>query len=284
MLVMSHGSVIAQNTDPEALARRIEKLERSLTSLEQHAFRGGGAGGGTGTLSKDGTTYRQRTEIRIAGLETQLRDMTGQIERLLHEISGLSQRMDKLVADADYRLAALEQVTGPGGPSTGPKSDDTRKSMLVTPPPAKPTSDAKNPASAAIPQTLPAGTPIEQYNYAQQLVVRTRYTAAAAALQEFLQLYPDHKLVENAQYWLGETYYVRKLYQDAATQFLEGYQRAPEGNKAPDNLLKLGMSLAGLKKSKEACIALNKLLREFPQLSTHLRKRATTERRKLGCK
>ena len=87
----------------------------------------------------------------------------------------------------------------------------------------------------------------------------------------------------NALYWLGETHYVRRQFEPAAVAFLEGYKNFPKGSKAADNLLKLGMSLAGLNRQKEACTTFAKLGQEFPDAPNNLKAVAENERRKLSC-
>ena len=89
----------------------------------------------------------------------------------------------------------------------------------------------------------------------------------------FVQRYPNDPLAGNAQYWLGETYYVRKDYENAATAFAEGYQKYPESGKAADNLLKLGMSLGNLGKKSEACSAFARLDRDFPTAPANVKDR-----------
>ena len=82
---------------------------------------------------------------------------------------------------------------------------------------------------------------------------------------------PKHALQANAHYWLGETFYVRRDYQRAAYTFADSFQKYPEGNKAADNLLKLGMSLGKLGKKKEACTTYSRLLENFPKASSTLK-------------
>ena len=106
---------------------------------------------------------------------------------------------------------------------------------------------------------------------------------AEAALRSFIQAHPKHELSGNAQYWLGETYYVRKNYEDAVVAYLEGYQKYPKNQKAPDNLLKLGMSLANLGKKQEACATFTQLRQKFPKARSTIRKTAASQRKKLGC-
>ena len=85
-------------------------------------------------------------------------------------------------------------------------------------------------------------------------------------------------------YWLGETYYVREKFAEAAVTFAEGYEKHPGSPKTADNLLKLGFSLARLQRSEDACVALAQLSDEFPNASTTIKRRAMTEGKRIGCK
>ncbi len=112
---------------------------------------------------------------------------------------------------------------------------------------------------------------------------QANYPAAEQALKAFVKAFPKDQLAGNAQYWLAETYYVRKDYEQAATAFAVGYQRYPKNDKAADYLLKLGMSLGNLGKKGEACTALARLGHEFPTAPSNVRERAAGERQQLGC-
>ncbi len=152
---------------------------------------------------------------------------------------------------------------------------------------AAPQQTARAPAAPAGPSArgkLPAGTPQERYNYAYKLLVQSDYVDAEAAFREFLGAHPQDPLAGNAQYWLGETYYVRQQYEQAAQAFLQGYQGYGKSTKAPDSLLKLGMSLAAMKKNPEACAALGQLAKDFPQAPQHVKDAATRERGKINCR
>ncbi|WP_300296355.1 tol-pal system protein YbgF [Ferrovibrio sp.] len=140
------------------------------------------------------------------------------------------------------------------------------------------------PAAASAKARLPAGSPQERYNYAYKLLVQSDYVDAEAAFREFLAAHPKDPLAGNAQYWLGETYYVRQQYEPAAQAFLQGYQGYGKSAKAPDSLLKLGMSLAAMKKNPEACAALGQLAKDFPNAPQHVKDAATRERGKIGCR
>jgi tol-pal system protein YbgF len=138
---------------------------------------------------------------------------------------------------------------------------------------------------AALPQgQLPAGSPEQQYQYAWGLLRGQDYPGAEAALRAFVAQHPKDPLAGNAQYWLGETYYVRKDYRQAAVAFAEGYQHYPTSAKAPDNLLKLGLALSQIGEKTDACEAFAQLGRQFPKAQQSLKDRASVERQRLGCK
>lgn len=131
--------------------------------------------------------------------------------------------------------------------------------------------------------TLPAGTPKEQYTYAFNLLRQTNYDQAEIALKQFIAEHGDHALAGNARYWLGETFYVRADYQQAAQVFFDGFQSDTKGPKAPDMLLKLGMSLAQLNKKAEACATYDKVAADFAQSSSRIKTALERERQRAGC-
>ena len=163
------------------------------------------------------------------------------------------------------------------------------------PPPSAPAPIAvPNPAPvsanplAALPSanrvSLPDGTPKEQYEYAFSFLTRNDFGRAEAALRDFLTRHPEDPLAGNAQYWLGETYYVRGNYRQAAVEFMSGYQRYPRSNKGPDNLLKLGMSMASLGQAQGACTALGRIAKDYAEAPEQIRRTAATQRTNLKCK
>ncbi len=165
----------------------------------------------------------------------------------------------------------------------------------TTTPPAQPAPQrAPNPGPVAGSQlgvtggaagdvVLPEGTPKAQYDYAFDFLKRQDYTRAETAFREFLKRSPKDPLAGNAQYWLGETHYVRGDYQKAAVEFLNGYQNYPKSNKAPDNLLKLGMAMANIGQTQGACTALGRLTKEYADAGDQIRRSAQQERQKLKC-
>src|SRR5262249_1048558 len=221
-------------------------------------------------------------------------------------------QLDRQASDTDVRF---RQIQGGGGAATSlapPGPPDTATAALppqpqpppgagadfsrpatrsgnlgtLTPPgPGRqpPPEEPPPPQTAAAGAALPPGNAQDQYNYAMGLLTQANYPAAEQAMRAFVQRYPKDALAGNAQYWLGETFYVRKDYNNAASTFAEGYRKYPQSGKGADNLLKLGMSLANIGQKKEACLTFNQLHHDFPQASANIKERATQEKQHLGC-
>jgi tol-pal system protein YbgF len=111
---------------------------------------------------------------------------------------------------------------------------------------------------------LPAGTPKDEYTYALSLLRKRDYTGAETAFKAFIDKYPENYLSRNAMYWMGQTFYVRKNYSEAARIFLDGYERFPTSEKASGNLLGLAKSLSEIGEITSACASYNELLKTFP--------------------
>jgi tol-pal system protein YbgF len=174
-----------------------------------------------------------------------------------------------LIPPPPYSPWAPGTLTPPGGPAEA----------AADPAIARPGAGLRAPS----PGSLPDGSVSEQYNYAFGLVKQAEYPAAEEALKSFIRQHPNDPMAASAQYWLGETYYARADYADAASTFAEGYKRYPKGAKAADELLKLGMSLARANQKQNACVAFAQLDREFPNPASAIKERARDEKKKLGC-
>ncbi|MGH6969756.1 MAG: tol-pal system protein YbgF, partial [Stellaceae bacterium] len=208
-----------------------------------------------------------QTENRLEQLESQMRDLNGKVEVINNAISQMNERFDKLSSDVDMRLSALEHDSAAGANGSPPSGAGQSQAMA---PPS---------GGAAVPAT----TPSQQYQSAFALLRRADYPGAEQALRAFVAQHPRDPLAGNAQYWLGETYYVRKNWKDAAIAFAEGYQKYPKSSKAPDDLFKLAMSLGNMGQKSNACTALMRLDRDFPQMPDNVRGPAAVEKRHLGC-
>jgi len=140
------------------------------------------------------------------------------------------------------------------------------------------------PKVANVPSSIPLDmSEQKQYQLARNFLLKGEYEQAGVAMKEFIRRYPVGPLSNNARYWLGETLYVRSDYVKAAEIFLETYQRNPNGSKAPDVLLKLGMSMAKLGKGVEACVTFSKIVKDFPLASARLLTLVTQEQGRNSC-
>jgi len=143
--------------------------------------------------------------------------------------------------------------------------------------------DTQTAAKPSGSNVLPDAPPQAQYEHAFKLLRERDYAKAEKAMKAFVDAHPKHKLAGNAKYWLGETYYVRGEYNQAAVVFAEGFRSYPDSRKAPDNLLKLGITLAKIDKVDKACRLFSELQKRFPDAAQNIRHRAERERERLGC-
>lgn len=232
-------------------------------------------------------------EVRLQHLERALSELTGKYEESTYQISQMRDRLEKINADMDFRFKELESkgagALGGGAMGGGAMSDGGAMPPAKTPAkpadktpekaPEKPTQTA----AAAVPPLPANATPEKQYERAFELLRNSDYDRAEKALQEFIAKNKTHAYAGNAQYWLGESYYVRNKFPEAAQSFAETLSKYPKNPKAPDSLLKLGMSLQQLNKKSDACTAFNQLLTKFPEASASVKRRADTERKRINC-
>ncbi len=181
--------------------------------------------------------------------------------------------------------ASYGTLTPPGTPPMGPAESAPYRSYRGSTEPASQTASAASGGSLRPPgrDALPSGSTSAQYNAAFGLLRRADYPAAEDALRSFIDQHPKDPLAGNAQYWLGESFYARGKYTEAAAAFADGYKRYPRGPKAADGLLQLGMSLAHANQKHNACIALMQLDHDFPHPGSAVKTRATQEKKRLGC-
>ncbi len=243
-LAMSVGIASAQ--DAAGLSGRLERIERDLTVLQRQVYRDQSAGGGESAMTSEGSAA---LFVRLSQLEEQMRDLTGQIEELSFKIDQANQRIDRMAADNDFRFQALEK----GGASAEPPMPQSS---------AAPTGSAQ--AAAPVQLKPPPADAGEAYREAFRLLQKADYAAAEVAFKAFLKDHADTEYAGNAQYWLGETYYVRGQFEPAAVAFADGYKKYRKGAKAPDSLLKLGFSMRKLNQPEKACAALDQMVKEFP--------------------
>lgn len=308
--VFALGAAPAAAQDARALAERMERLEREVQVMQRQLYRGDAPAGAQapsspafqgGDLSGDVAARLQQRLIQLEELVTKL---TGRVEENQYQVQQLSSKVDRFVDDVDFRLQEMEKQGGGGGSAGAtagaPAQGGAQAQQQAATPPANSAqggglaprdgvlggpSASQPPAAATAPSgaALPEGSPEDRYKYAFGLLRKNDYPAAARAFEAFLQQHPQHELAGNAQYWLGETYYVQGSMDKAAVAFLEGYRTYPKNNKAPDNLLKLGLTMANLQKNREACAAFGRIASEYPQAPDAIKRRAQSESQRLNC-
>jgi len=284
------------------LIQRMERLERDLRELRAQVFRGGGnQGQAAPTVSGNPEYMMQRTDQ----LEEEIRKLTGKMEEQQYIQDQNAARIERLSNDLDFRLKALEggkppalapsNVPAPAGadPTSALPAAKAPGDPFRSPPagvmgtmsngPASALPPAAAPAVAAPAAALPGGSPEEQYKYAFGLMRQSDFAGAELAFKEFIARYPKSDLAGNAEYWLGESYYVRGNYQAAATAYLETVQTYGTGAKGPDAMLKLGMSLALLNQKADACQTLKALPGKYPKAESGLKERAKLEAQRAKC-
>ena len=294
------GSALAQD---RSTSDRLDRLERDLNQVQRQLYRNEvPVSGPPGVPPTGDGSAALNNDIRLGQLEEQMRTLTGQVEEVQNGIAELKNRLDKQQQDDEQRFGALEHPGSGGASAPAPTDVPVASAKPVSPggagnvdappstggfltapgqggkPPAPPP-----PAAKAATATLPNGSATDQYNYAFGLLRSQDYPAAESAFTQFVLKHPQDELAGNAQYWLGETYFVRNDYNSAAAAFAKGYQAYPKSPKAQDNLLKLGVSLGNVGKKLEACFAFAKLEKDFPNLAPANKDRATREKQRLGC-
>lgn len=262
-----------------ALAQSKGQIER-LQSLEMQVA----ALGGPVEVAQLSPSVAADFEIRLQNLERTIQDLTGKYEESSYQVTQLRERLEKVNSDVDFRLKELEKGGGTAGGAMGGAMSDAA--------PAKPSkaaaSDDKKvdkPAqtASANPPSTAGLSPEKQYEQAFELLRNSDYDRAEKALQEFIVKNKSHAYAGNAQYWLGESYYVRNKFPEAAQAFAEVLSKYRTNPKAADSLLKLGMTLQQMNKKSDACTAFGQLLTKFPEASASVKRRADTERKRINC-
>ncbi len=287
------------------LRNQIQSLRVQLAELER-VVHAGDAQRGAAAEAEAESGQAARNSRRLAELESDIdearewrRRVTGRFEEFDNVLRRLDGRIARLVADVDFRLSALEQQQG-GVPAASVASSGTEAPAAAPTGQAQasitPGQDAGYEPSAA-PRTLgtvPAeqsgddalsltGTPEEQYQAAFGLLEEARYKEAHEAFSRFIDANPTDALAQNAAYWRAESLYARQMYPEAAKSYALNLRQYPEGRKAPDNMVKLGIALLKLGRSEEACRAFEQLDQAFSDPPLNIRRAAQQGRRQANC-
>ena len=247
--------------------------------------------------------------LKLSEIENQFQQLTNKFEEINFKLDKLSNRMSKVQADNQIRFQDLE-----GGLSSGEttkkitkKNNDNSNEILPgssepqdlgsisykdsTPSDTTQQTQSIDTTASIVTETfqaeekiLPDETPDKQYKFATSFLKVGDYSTAERAFREFVNTNPEHNLAGNAQYWYAETFRIRQLYTDAASAYLEGYQKYPKGEKAPINLLKLGVSMVQIGEKDQGCKMINGVEKQYPNANQSVIQKAKYESQKFECK
>jgi len=213
---------------------------------------------------------------RITQLQSEVQMLRGMIEEQGYALQQAQQLQRDQALDFDTRIARLEGSGGAGGapvsapvegfmdapvqPAVAPATADAGRGGIVDTVLSAPSEPAPGAASAPFDPVAERAA----YDSAFDALKNGQYAEAARRFQSFLSQYPDGEYAPNAQYWLGESYYVTQNYGIALDSFERLLARFPNSNKAPDALLKVGYCHYELKQWAQAEEVLNRAMRQYP--------------------
>jgi len=257
------------------------------------------------SVSSDGLNEDILTRhlLKLNEIEEQFRELTNRYEEINFKIDKLSNRITKMQSDNQMRFNDLEQ-SGVAMADTSQEKEKKKKRLPGTDLPqdlgrvsdtdlenTKEVQKTQSIESAGLVVTertptkslLPNKSAKEQYDFAVSFIKVGDYETAEFALKEFIDKNKDNELAGSAQYWYGETFRIRQLYQDAAAAYLDGYQNYPKSKKAPINLLKLGTTLVQLGEKDQGCLMIQGVKKQYPKANKSVLQKAEYENKKFKC-
>ena len=285
----------------KSISDQIQVITKDLKTLEKAVYQKSDVANTTiSNFKSDGLNEDILTKhlLKLNEIEDQFRELTNKFEEVNFKLDKLSTRVTKIQSDTQLRFSDLEngtinttknnQITLPG--SSKPQDFGSSPGYQMTNLPKQQTINSIESAQTVISEEpenkeslLPDKPANEQYEFAVSFMKIGDYETAEVALKEFINKNKDHDLAGSAQYWYGETFRIRQLYSDAATAYLDGYQNYPKSKKAPDNLLKLGITMVQLGEKDQGCKMIIGLKKEYPKASKSVLQKAQYEQKKFKC-
>ncbi len=294
----------------------LELIQKDLKTLEKAVYSGTLDGNLTDQNSL-GSAMDQNSEdvltrhlLKLTEIEKQFQELTNKFEEVNFKIDKLSNRLSKVQADNQIRFQELEnnsiistdeskKITSlskeeseknlPG--SSEPQDlgsisyKDTETNLLTQQTQSiESTGTIVTETFESEERLLPDESPEKQYEFAISFLKVGDYNTAERAFREFINTNIEHELAGNAQYWYAETFRIRQLYTDAASAYLEGYQKYPKSDKAPINLLKLGISLVQIGEKDQGCLMITGVEKQYPKANQSVLQKAKYEEKKFDCK
>jgi len=247
--------------------------------------------------------------LKLSEIENQFQELTNKFEEINFKLDKLTNRLSKIQADNQLRFQDIENSLSSGEISKKLTSKIKKnKSKKILPGSSQPQDlgsisykDSENNQTTQQIQSvettssivteifeseqsiLPNEAPEKQYEFATSFLKVGDYSTAEIAFKEFVITNPEHKLAGNAQYWYAETFRIRQLYTDAATAYLEGYQKYPKSEKASINLLKLGVSMVQIGEKEQGCKMIEGVKKQYPKANQSVLQKAKYESKKFEC-
>ena len=304
MLIFLSSIVSADNHNLNEVLKLIQK---DLKTLEKAVYSGSiniDNSDGQKNFDENSEDVLTRHLLKLSEVESQFRELTNKFEEINFKIDKLSNRLSKVQADNQFRFQDIENSL-----SSGESIEKlTSKSKKILPGSSQPqdlgsisykdsetnettqkiqsvetTSSIITEKFVAEENILPNESPEKQYEFATSFLKVGDYGTAERAFREFVLNNQEHKLAGNAQYWYAETFRIRQLYTDAATAYLEGYQKYPKGDKAPINLLKLGVSMVQIGEKAQGCKMIEGVEKQYPKANQSVLQKAKYESKKFEC-
>ena len=287
----------------KAISDQIQVITKDLKTLEKAVYQKSDVTSinTSSSMSSDGLNEDIMTKhlLKLNEIEDQFRELTNKFEEVNFKLDKLSTRVTKIQSDSQLRFSDLEngrinktplkQTPLPG--SDKPQDFGAAPAYQTSNLPKEQSINSVESAQTVIaeePETrdslLPDKPAEEQYEFAVSFMKIGDYETAEFALKEFIDKNKDHDLAGSAQYWYGETFRIRQLYSDAATAYLDGYQNYPKSKKAPDNLLKLGITMVQLGEKDQGCKMISGIKKEYPKANKSVLQKAQYEQKKFKCK
>ncbi len=285
------------------IQKDIKTLEKAVYSNEQSLD----LSTNSNSMSQSSEEVLTRHLLKLSEIENQFQELTNKFEEINFKLDKLSSRLSKVQADNQIRFQQLE------GSSTNIDNENKVSSISnsnekILPGSSEPQdlgsisyketeTNLENQQIQSIDTTntvvtenfiseekiLPEGTPDKQYEFATSFLKNGDYNMAERAFREFVIDNPNHNLAGSAQYWYAETFRIRQLYTDAASAYLEGYQKYPKSDKAPINLLKLGVSLVQIGEKDQGCLMITGVKKQYPKANQSVLQKAKYEEKKFEC-
>jgi tol-pal system protein YbgF len=304
-VLLFNGTVAAEEDEIylKAISDQIQVITKDLKTLEKAVYQKSDIASSTtlNSIKSDGLNEDVMTKhlLKLNEIEDQFRKLTNKFEEVNFKLDKLSTRVTKIQSDSQLRFSDLEngidtsskkkKVSLPGsakpqdfGAAPGYQSTSLPKEQAINSIETAKTVVTEEPEKKE--SLLPNKPAEDQYEFAVSFMKIGDYETAEFALKEFIEKNKDHDLAGSAQYWYGETFRIRQLYSDAATAYLDGYQNYPKSQKAPDNLLKLGITMVQLGEKDQGCKMISGLKKEYPKASKSVLQKAQYEQKKFKCK